>query len=118
MIAELIQDTHTIVRATGEIDIANVAEFEKPLDEAAQSAPDGFILDLTDTSYLDSAGVQAILAVYIKMRESDGCLAVVVGNVRITSVLEVVHLEQLPGVCVCASLDEARQAMAASVGIV
>jgi anti-sigma B factor antagonist len=106
---EVIQDTHVTVHVTGDIDLSNVAEFSKALDEAANRAPEGFIIDLSYATYMDSAGVQAILAIYAKMRESEGCLVVIVGNVRIRSVLEVVHLEQLPGVCVPPSLEEARR---------
>jgi anti-anti-sigma factor len=110
MNTEVIRDTNTIVRATGEIDLSNVSEFSNALDEAAETAPEGFIIDLTEATYMDSAGVQAIFSVYVKMRESDGCLVIIVGNERIMTVLEVVHLERIPGVCMCKSMDEARKA--------
>ncbi|MHB0999240.1 MAG: STAS domain-containing protein [Armatimonadota bacterium] len=111
MSAEVIQDTHVRVHVTGDIDLSSVTEFYNALDEAAERSPGGFIIDLTETTYIDSAGVQAILVIYGKMRESNGCLIIIVGNVRIKTVLEVVHLEQLPGVCVCTTLDEAKQAL-------
>lgn len=109
MSADVIQGMHIIVHVTGEIDISNVAEFNKALSEAAEKAPEGFIIDLTDATYMDSAGVQAILTAYSKMRESEGCLVVIIGNVRVKRVLEVVHLEQLPGLCIRENLDAAKQ---------
>jgi len=113
MSTEVIQDTHVIVHATGEIDLHNVAEFRKALDEAMERAPEGFIIDLTDTMYIDSAGLQAIIAVYLKINSAKGHLALVVGNVRIRSVLEVVHLETLPRMHVHNDLDAAKQAFLA-----
>lgn len=96
-----------IVRPTGEIDLANIEEFENTLKEAAQKAPQGFIIDLTDTVYIDSAGVQAIVSIYSKLYKADGQLALVMGNPMIRSVLEVVHLEKLPRFYVRDSLQAA-----------
>jgi len=111
MSAEVTRDKHAIVHADGEIDLANIDQFIEALDEAAEKSPTGFIIDLSDVTYIDSAGVQAIFGVYSKMRAADGCLAVVIGNARIKSVLEVVHLELLPNMSVCDDLDAARQAV-------
>ncbi len=111
MSIELIQDGRTIVRATDEIDLANIAEFDRVLGDAATMAPKGFVIDLSEATYIDSAGVQAIFGVYMKIYEADGCLALVVGNPRIKSVLEVVHLEQLSNMCVCEDLDSAKEGL-------
>lgn len=110
---EVIQDTHMIVRAEGEIDLANIAQFNKVLDEATGKAPTGFIIDLSDVTYIDSAGVQAIFRVYLVIYEADGCLALVVGNPKIRRVLEVVHLEQLSNMRIFEDLDSARQGLEA-----
>ena len=98
-----------IVTAPREIDLSNVSEFENSLDKAIAQAPGGFIIDLTGTTYIDSAGVQAILAAYSKDHAEDRKIAMVVGNSLIRSVLGVVHLEQLPGVYICESLEEAKR---------
>ncbi len=112
MSMEVIQDTHTIVRGDGEIDLFNIAEFETALNEAAGKAPKGLIVDLSDVTYIDSAGVQAIFRVYMSIRDAEGCLGLVVGNPRIKSVLEVVHLEQLANLRIFEDLDSARQGLA------
>ena len=111
MTIEVIRDGKTIVRAGGEIDLSNIAEFDKALSEAATNAPKGFVIDLSDTTYIDSAGVQAIFGVHAKIQEADGRLAVVIGNIRIKAVLEVVHLEQIPGVSVFEDLSSAEEAL-------
>lgn len=108
---EVIQDTDIIVHADGEIDLHNVAELDKALDEAMEKAPTGFIIDLSDVTYIDSAGVRAIFRVYMKIYESDGRLVLVIGNPKIRSVLEVVHLEQLSNMRIFDDLDSARQGL-------
>lgn len=109
MALEVTKEGQVIVTAPGEIDLSNVAEFTNSLDDAVSKAPGGFIIDLTDTTYIDSAGVQAILAAYSKDHAEDRKLAVVTGNSLIRSVLGVVHLEQLPGIYVFDDLNDAKQ---------
>lgn len=111
MHTEVVHNAHTVVRSSGEIDLSNYLEFERALFEAADSAPDGFILDLSDTTYIDSAGIQSIFRVYARMRESKGPIVVVMGNVRIRTVLQVVRLDQLPSVFVCDNLESAEQTL-------
>ncbi|HET6454164.1 MAG TPA: STAS domain-containing protein [Armatimonadota bacterium] len=112
MATEVTEDGQVIVSLPGEIDISNVKEFIALLDDAAAKSPDGFIIDLSETTYIDSAGVQAILAAYAKEHAEHRKLAVVIGNPLIRSVLGVVHLEQLPGVLVFDDLQAAKQAIA------
>jgi anti-sigma B factor antagonist len=56
----------TVLTAVGEIDMSNAGRFTAALDAAAAAwtaQPDGgFTVDLTAVSYLDSAGLTALLA--------------------------------------------------------
>jgi anti-sigma B factor antagonist len=56
-------DGSTVLTAAGEIDMSNAARFGAALGEAAAAgqAGAGFIVDLTAVSYLDSAGLTALL---------------------------------------------------------
>ncbi len=53
----------TVLAAAGEIDMSNAASFGAALDEAAAAGPADarVIVDLTAVSYLDSAGLTALL---------------------------------------------------------
>ena len=51
-----------VVTATGEIDLANVNEFQDVLNTAAADRDD-IAVDLTDVTYCDSAAVRALFAV-------------------------------------------------------
>lgn len=111
MTAELVVDTHTIVRASGEIDLSNADSFGQTLNMAVQNAPGGLVLDLSDVTYMDSAGVQVLLHAYRKLQKSEGILSLAVGNELIKTVLGVARLELLPGLCIRDDLDSARQCL-------
>ncbi|HXO54162.1 MAG TPA: STAS domain-containing protein [Mycobacterium sp.] len=51
-----------VVTATGDIDLANVNEFQDVLTRAADDS-DAITVDLSDVSYCDSAAVRALFAV-------------------------------------------------------
>jgi anti-sigma B factor antagonist len=51
-----------VVTATGDIDLANVNEFQEVLNRAAADS-DTITVDLLDVSYCDSAAVRALFAV-------------------------------------------------------
>jgi anti-sigma B factor antagonist len=56
---ERVQDA-LVVHLEGEIDISNAAELGAALEAAATSDTLGIVLDLTHTSYIDSAGVHLL----------------------------------------------------------
>ncbi len=113
MNTQIVREDYRIVRPSGDIDLSNADEFEQALNTALAESAGRFIIDLSDCTYMDSAGVQAILRTYVKVDENGGCLALVVGNERIRSVLEVLGLEQLPLMRVVTNLDEAKRALSA-----
>ena len=51
-----------VVTATGDIDLANVGQFEDAMTEAATTA-DAITVDLSRVSYCDSASVRALFAI-------------------------------------------------------
>lgn len=109
---QVTEDPQVAVHAEGEIDLSNVGEFALALDEAVRKSPKGFIVDLSDTTYIDSAGVQAILVAYGKVRNNNGRIALVLGNENIRLVLGVANLHVLPGMSVSEDVDSARRAVA------
>lgn len=51
---------NTVLKAAGEIDMSNAAEFGDALSQAGAGGT-GFTVDLTGVGYLDSAGLTALL---------------------------------------------------------
>jgi anti-sigma B factor antagonist len=53
-------DGTTVLSAVGEIDMSNAADFRDALSKAGAGGA-GFVVDLTEVDYLDSAGLTALL---------------------------------------------------------
>jgi anti-anti-sigma factor len=49
-----------LVRLAGEVDISNAAKLEGEISEAVPNDVVGLVLDLSDTQYLDSAGIRLL----------------------------------------------------------
>jgi anti-anti-sigma factor len=111
---ELEERGPTIVaRIAGELDLSNVEEAESTI--ALSVTPDvrGLIIDLTDTTFLDSTGVRMIFALASRLRSRRHHLRLVADST--TLVHRVLVLSQLDAlVPVDASLDSALQATASS----
>lgn len=103
----------TMVRAEGEIDLSNVDRFEAALNEAVETSREGFLIDLSQTTYLDSAGIQAILSAYRRARSRGKMISIAAGNPNVQDLLGVIHLELLPGIAVCDDLPSAETALVA-----
>lgn len=117
MAVELLEDEYPVVHVKDDVDLSNVGEFDKCLDEAAKAGPEGFIIDMTESTYLDSAGIQAILRIWSDRRDSGIPLVIVVGNARVRTVLDIVRLDQLPGIRMVATMEEAKAILRASAPV-
>ena len=61
-------DGTCFLQLRGEIDIANVDEISGAIDAAAAKSHRGLVLDLTQTTYLDSAGVALLFRLAHRLR--------------------------------------------------
>jgi anti-anti-sigma factor len=95
MEVHIVKDTALVVRAHGEIDIANAGELGSMLDSAAEESPGGFVVDLSDVSYIDVTGTRAILAAYQRVRWGGGRLEVVTSGI-VKRVFCLLGLDGLP----------------------
>lgn len=66
-----------VVRAHGEIDLYTVPEFEQALDACVKRETQALIADLTETTYLDSSGLSALIHAYKALSGRKGGLCVV-----------------------------------------
>ena len=100
------QDGLPVARIRGEIDMSNVGELSLTLQSAvAQSAP-GLIVDFSETSYLDSAGLHFIFDMGKRLRDRGQRLYLVVPPASpVAAVLDIVQVAAL--VRRCETLDEA-----------
>jgi anti-anti-sigma factor len=62
-LANVIVERHEdaqVVRLTGEVDISNAGRLEDDISQVVPNDVSGLVLDLTDTEYLDSAGIRML----------------------------------------------------------
>jgi anti-anti-sigma factor len=67
-----------IIRIRGEIDLSNTAAVRAVLIEAVPHSGPGIVLDLTETSYLDSSGVRLLFDMAERLQARRQRLALVV----------------------------------------
>ena len=82
-LAEVRSEWHGEVPAAavhGEIDASNVAEVGVALRDLVSNRSDRLIVDLTPTTYLDSAGINLLFALGEEMRSRQQRLALVVAD--------------------------------------
>ena len=101
-----------IARIRGEVDMSNVGQVSVTLQNAvAQEAP-GLLVDFTETTYLDSAGLHFIFDLGKRLRDRGQRLYLVVPPASpVASVLDIVRVELLA--MRCETLDQAVEMMLA-----
>ena len=112
---EVIKHARAVVRVTGEIDIANVAELESALDQAVEESPDGFVVDTSEVEYIDATGIKAILRAWDRMHSGGGAVALVVSKI-VRKIADLLGLEKLPCLLLFESLDAALNALTRGAG--
>jgi anti-anti-sigma factor len=103
----IVHDPKLKVKLSGEIDYSNAEEVKEAVDQALQECPAGFVIDLSEVTYLDSAGIQVILYAYKRIYNAGGDLTIMVANRQVKMLLDLIHLEKFPGVIVLYNLSSA-----------
>jgi anti-sigma B factor antagonist len=112
-LATVIVERHgelQVVHLAGEVDISNAGTLEDHISEAVPNDATGMVLDLSDTGYLDSAGIRMMFELGQRLAGRRQALAVVVPrDSLIRHALVITEVEQaLP---LYDTLDEAVEAL-------
>jgi anti-sigma B factor antagonist len=108
---ELVKNEPPVVRVTGEVDYSNVSEMRAAIDQTIGNSPSGLVIDLSETTYIDSAGIAAIIAGYKQLRRANGKLALVTTDKNVRRIIDLVRLDVLPGFSIHSELEPAKQAV-------
>jgi anti-sigma B factor antagonist len=100
-------DGYTVLRPTGELDAFTVASFRQVLSELAPSS--SVVMDLTSVTFLDSAGLGALVGGIRRVREDEGTVAVASGRSSTDRVLRTAGIDRI--VPLTDTLDEAIKAL-------
>jgi anti-anti-sigma factor len=95
-----------LVRIHGEIDISNAHEVSAAVEAAMPSGAETLVIDLTETTYLDSAGVQILFVLAQRLQTRRQNMRIVVPeDAPIRAVLELTGMPRV--IPVESRLDEA-----------
>jgi anti-sigma B factor antagonist len=108
---KVVQNKFRVVQADGEIDLSNSDKLDAALQEAVRDCPKGFIIDLSDADYLDSAGIQVILTAYRRILDAGGRVAIVIKHPNVIDIFEVINADRFPSFFVRHSVEEAEEAL-------
>jgi anti-anti-sigma factor len=88
---ESLDDDHTqVVRPAGEIDLAVEDQFQDHLGGLIDAGAKYLIVDLSEVSFLDSSGIQALLATQQRARMAGGELTVASPSENVRKIFEIV----------------------------
>ena len=103
-----------VVTASGEIDINNAEGLRDSLLSALNAGAAGLVADLTSTTFLDSAGVAALVRAARRATATEATLRLAVTTQPVLRVLNLVGIDQL--IRVYPSLAEAMASLSDQTG--
>lgn len=91
MTADDQRDGVTVLTLSGPLTLQNIFAFQ---DEVARHQPPLLIIDLTDSPYIDSAGLGSLMNAYVHAQKNGRKLVLAGANMRVNALLEMtkVHL--------------------------
>lgn len=95
----------TVVAVRGEVDLATAPTLKNRLLELVADGTTEIVVDLSNTDFLDSTGLGAVVAAYKRVRAHEGHLRLVATSARVKRVFEITNLDRV--VPICATVEEA-----------
>jgi anti-sigma B factor antagonist len=89
------QNGITVVRVEGQLIVGNRQDLKALVQEALEGGHRKFLIDCTDTGYIDSSGLGALVTIAKKVRESGGELRLAGLNDDLRSLFELTKLDSL-----------------------
>jgi anti-sigma B factor antagonist len=84
-----------VVAVRGEIDLFTAPELKSALSEAIESGHMRIVVDLTDTTFLDSTALGVLIGAVKRLRSRDGRLTIVNVDDNIAKTFEITGLDQI-----------------------
>jgi anti-sigma B factor antagonist len=88
------QSTH-VVAVRGEIDLFTAPELKSALGEAIEGGRTRIVVDLSETSVLDSTALGVLIGTVKRLRSRDGRLTIVNVDQNIAKTFEITGLDQI-----------------------
>jgi anti-sigma B factor antagonist len=89
------QGRHKVIEVAGDVDLYNVSELKQAIfDMVENSATQSIVIDMKETSYLDSSGIGALVAGQKKIKLKGGKFALLNIKDEVLNVLKLATLDQ------------------------
>lgn len=84
-----------VLAVRGEIDLFTAPELKQVLAQSIEAGRVRIIVDLTDTTFLDSTALGVLIGAVKRLRSRDGALAIVNVDENISKTFEITGLDQI-----------------------
>ncbi len=92
---ENLDDERHVVAVAGEIDLFTAPELKAALAAALEAGRTRIVVDLTETSFLDSTALGVLIGAVKRLRSRDGVLTIVNTDRNIAKTFEITGLDQI-----------------------
>jgi anti-sigma B factor antagonist len=90
-----IDDQRHVLAVRGEIDLFTAPELKQVLAESIEAGRIRIIVDLTETTFLDSTALGVLIGAVKRLRSREGALAIVNTDENISKTFEITGLDQI-----------------------
>jgi anti-sigma B factor antagonist len=90
-----LDDDRHVVAVAGEIDLFTAPELKATLAELAEAGRSRIVVDLTETTFLDSTALGVLIGAVKRLRSRDGVLTIVNVDQNIAKTFEITGLDQI-----------------------
>jgi anti-sigma B factor antagonist len=84
-----------VIALTGEIDLYTAPEFKQQLLDVIEKGGKQVVVDLTDTTFIDSTTLGVLVGGVKRLRPNDGQLSIVCSDRNITKIFEITGLNRV-----------------------
>jgi anti-sigma B factor antagonist len=92
---EHVDNDRHVVAVRGEIDLFTAPELKQVLTEAIEQGKTRMVVDLGETTFLDSTALGVLIGAVKRLRSRDGALAIVNTDANIAKTFEITGLDQI-----------------------
>ena len=92
---EQVTDDAYIISLTGEVDLYTAPEFKQQLLDVIGKGGQEVIVDLSDTTFIDSTTLGVLVGGVKRLRTNDGQLSLVCSDRNITKIFEITGLDRV-----------------------
>jgi anti-sigma B factor antagonist len=88
----------TVIAVAGELDLLTASRFGAFINELVHRGRDDIVVDLTDTQFMDSAGLHILLSAHRRMARGGRGLSVICPHSPVRRIIEMARLTETLGV--------------------